>query len=106
MENQYNILKVNIYGNDYPIKGNTDVEYIRKVAKYVDKKMKEVNKSISSESDLKVAILAALNITDELFRERSLKKDSNLLNDYSNRIEVLTKRLDEKLKSYFQNNIE
>lgn len=105
MENQFNVLKVNIYGNDYPIKGNTDVEYIRKVAKYVDTKMREVNKSVASESTLKVAILAALNITDELFKERSLKKDSTLKN-FSDRIEKLHMILDESLESLNQDNQE
>ena len=102
MEDQYNILKVNIYGNDYPIKGNTDVEYIRKVAKYVDKKMREVDKNISSESSLKVAILAALNITDELFRERSLKKETTQ-EDFSDTINKITERLDEQLKAIYHN---
>ena len=98
MNDQFNVLKVNIYGNDYPIKGNTDVEYIRKVAKYVDSKMREVNKNVSSDSSLKVAILAALNITDELFRERSVRKESNS-EEFSMLIKKMTELLDEKLKS-------
>lgn len=100
MDDKFNVLKVNIYGNDYPIKGNTDVEYIRKVAKYVDSKMREVNKNVSSDSSLKVAILTALNITDELFRERSLKKESDT-KEFSNKIRNMTKLLDEKLKSSY-----
>jgi len=99
MEDQFNVLKVNIYGNDYPIKGNTDIEYIRKVAKYVDSKMREVNKNVSSDSTLKVAILAALNITDELFRERSFKKESQT-EDILNQVKKITDELEEKLKSY------
>ena len=56
MSDEYNILKVNIYGTEYPIKGTTDVEYIKKVAQYVDSKMREVNKNISIDSSLKVSI--------------------------------------------------
>lgn len=96
MDDQANVLKVNIYGNDYPIKGNTDVEYIRKVAKYVDTKMREVNKSVASESTLKVAILAALNITDELFKERA-GKGTVVPEDFAERIQKLNMLLDEKL---------
>jgi len=99
MDDQFNVLKVNIYGNDYPIRGNTDVEYIRKVAKYVDSKMKEVYGDVPSDSHLKIAILAALNITDELFRERSVsteQKEDNI----SGKITELTELLDEKLKYY------
>ena len=76
MGDDFNILKVMIYGTEYPIKGITDPEYIKKVAKYVDEKMKEINQTISIDSSLKVAILAALNITDELFREREKKEPS------------------------------
>lgn len=75
MSDDYNILKVNIYGTEYPIKGSADIEYIKKVAQYVDSKMREVNKNISIDSSLKVSILAALNITDELFRVKEVKSD-------------------------------
>jgi len=76
MSDDYNILKVNIYGTEYPIKGSADIDYIKKVAQYVDSKMREVNKNISIDSSLKVSILAALNITDELFRVREVKSDA------------------------------
>ena len=105
MDEQFNVLKVNIYGNDYPIKGNTDVEYIRKVAKYVDNKMREVNKTASSDSTLKIAILAALNITDELFRERSLKKELDL-QEISNRINKFIKILADQLELVQETNKE
>ncbi len=87
-----NITKVTIYGTEYPIKGESDAEYIKKVAEYVDQKMYEVDRNTSAKSSLKVAILAALNIADELFREKAekdqivqqleekIKKLSNLLN--------------------------
>lgn len=75
MSDDYNILKVNIYGTEYPIKGSADIEYIKKVAQYVDSKMREVNKNISIDSSLKVSILAALNITDELFHFKEMKPE-------------------------------
>jgi len=102
MDEHYNILKVNIYGNDYPIKGNTDVDYIRKVAKYVDSKMREIGKNSSGESSLKVAILAALNITDELYRERSLRKEPNS-KELSTRLKKLIDVLDAKITRYQTN---
>lgn len=75
MENDTSVLKINIYGTEYPIKSDaeTDTEYIRRVADYVDKKMREIDQNTQSKSSLKVAILAALNITDELFQERMMK---------------------------------
>ncbi len=74
MHSGKNMLKVRIYGTEYMIRGQADAEYIKTVAEYVDKKMLEVNKTIDVDSSLKVAILATLNITDELFCERAEKE--------------------------------
>jgi len=63
-------VKVNIFGTEYPVKGDADPEYIKEVAAYVDGKMKEVARSLTVKSTTKVAVLAALNITDELFQSR------------------------------------
>jgi len=97
MSDEYNILKVNIYGTDYPIKGNTDIDYIKQVAQYVDKKMREVNKNISIDSSLKVSILAALNITDELFRERGENEISPSILKIKERLKKLNNDLDDCL---------
>jgi len=45
------------------------------VADYLDKKMREIDQSTQAKSSLKVAILAALNITDELFQQRGKGSD-------------------------------
>ncbi len=70
MTSSGNTIKVTIYGNEYPVKGETDAEYIKEVAKYVDQKMQEVDRFTTTKSGMKIAILAALNIADELFREK------------------------------------
>ena len=61
-------VRVTIYGDEYPIKGDADQKYIYQLASYVDKKMREINRSQAINSNLKIAILAALNIADELFQ--------------------------------------
>ena len=68
-----NVVKVNIFGTEYPIKGDSDADYIQEVANYVNNKMIEIEKSLTAKSSLKVAILAALNIADELYKERTEK---------------------------------
>ncbi len=98
MSDEYNIIKVNIYGTEYPIKGTTDVDYIKKVAQYVDNKMREVNKNISIDSSLKVSILAALNITDELFKEREKTTSSISEAEFNQRIRKLNADLDDCFK--------
>jgi cell division protein ZapA len=63
-------VKVSIYGTEYPVKGDADPSYIEEVAAYVDGKMREVARSLTVKSTTKVAVMAALNITDELFNAR------------------------------------
>ena len=89
-----NIVKVNIFGSEYPIKGDSDANYIQEVASYVNNKMIEIEKSLTVKSSLKVAILAALNIADELYKERAeknkfletLEQKSHGLNERLNRL--------------------
>ena len=73
MEKSDNLVKVDIYGKEYTVKGDADKGYIESVAEYVDSKMKEVDANVPFESSLRVAILAAMNITDELFSQKSDK---------------------------------
>jgi cell division protein ZapA len=86
-------LRVNIYGTEYPIRGIADEEYILKVAEYVDAKMREIDQKVAVKSALKVAILAALNVTDELFRERLDRGEQT--DRYEKKIDNLLNRLQE-----------
>jgi cell division protein ZapA len=67
-------VSVEIFGHEYKIKGEGDPDRIAEVARYVDKKMKEVAKGAPVGSLARIGILAALNIADELFTERSDKQ--------------------------------
>jgi cell division protein ZapA len=63
-----NRAKVTIFGNTYTIQGDAPAEYISQLAGYVNEKMEDVQRSISTGSPLQIAILAALNIADEYFQ--------------------------------------
>lgn len=63
-------ITVTIYGQEYAVRSDGDAEYVQKIAAYLDGRMREVARSSNQVTSLRVAILAALNITDELFRER------------------------------------
>lgn len=69
MHSEKNTVQVKIYGMDYSIKGG-DPEYTLKVANYVDGKMLDMEKSMQSKSTLRVAILTAMNIADELIQAK------------------------------------
>ena len=66
-----NAVQVEIFGHSYTIRGEANREHILAVAAYVDEKMREITEKLPVASLSKVAILASLNIADELFKERN-----------------------------------
>jgi len=64
-------VKVEIYDQSYNVNAEGSEEYIREIAAYLDGKMRDVADSTRMVDSVKVAVLAALNITDELFAIRS-----------------------------------
>ena len=67
--------KVEIFGMNYLLKGEKDAEYMQEIASYVDKKMRDIQQATDLISPLKIAILAALNIADELHKLAAGEKD-------------------------------
>ena len=57
---------MNIYGEEYVIKGQTDPAVIEKIAAYVDRKMRLVGQKNPQLPLSKVAVWAALNIAEDL----------------------------------------
>jgi cell division protein ZapA len=64
-------VQVSIFGHSYTIRGDGDQAYVLEVAAYVDRKMREITGRLPVAPLAKVAILASLNIADELFKERA-----------------------------------
>jgi len=56
---------VTIYGRTYHLRGDGDTAYLHELAQEVDRRMREVADSTGTADTLSLAILAALNITDE-----------------------------------------
>lgn len=69
--NASRVVNVEIHGQRYAVRSDLDPEYIAQLALYFDEKMKLASKEIQSTDGLCVAIIAALNVADELFRVRA-----------------------------------
>ncbi len=67
---------VSIFGHEYTLRGEAEADYVQQVAAYVDRKMHEVSDGSQLAATAKVAILAAINIADELFRERQRRHEA------------------------------
>jgi cell division protein ZapA len=63
-------LKVNIFNQPYHLRTDGDGEYVRQLAQFVDERMQAISTHTSIVDYAKVAVLAALNIADELHRLR------------------------------------
>jgi cell division protein ZapA len=88
-------VRVYIFGDEYPIKGNVDIEIIRKVADYVDRKMMGFQKNMASRDKLKVAVLSAINIAGELFElKESNESQAKQLEELHNKLGQLEKKID------------
>lgn len=64
-------IRVEIYDQEYHMRGELDPEYIQKLAQYLDAKMRSIAERTHTADSLRVAILAALNIADEYHQLKS-----------------------------------
>jgi cell division protein ZapA len=92
------LIEVNIFGQGYTIKTDAEAEYIQKIAEYVGQKMDEIVRNTKTVSTLNVAILAALNIADDFFKE--VQKREELLTVVDNRSREMIEAIDTQLKQY------
>src|ERR1035437_4346646 len=97
------VITVNIFGNEYTIKGVAKPDYIISLANYLNNKMTEVQEATGLKDAKKIAILAAINISDELFEARKTMKESFVPNDQlaaiRNKVEGLIASIDKNLPS-------
>lgn len=71
MSEKRNVARVNIVGEEYTIRSDASPEHTRAVAAHLDREIRKVLGANALIETHKAAILAAMSITDELFRERS-----------------------------------
>ena len=57
---------VEIFGAVYSVRGSDDRGYLQGLADLVDRKMREVAQHVNTADTARIAILAALNLADEL----------------------------------------
>lgn len=115
-----NTVTVKINGMEYNLKGKENQEYLLDLAGYVDGKVREIMNKNSKLSSTAVAVLAGLNIADELFKcdeeaENLIKKRNSLeerhltlrerIKELRDEMEKITNIKDEEIKE-LRNTIE
>jgi cell division protein ZapA len=91
------VVSVKIRGQRYPIRSALDAQYVNGLATYVDDKMRAAAESTPSGDAVRLAVLAALNIADELFRCQEAQKGGRAA--LAERTEALERLVDDALAS-------
>ncbi len=92
MDSEKKNFKVNIFGSEYLLRAESEESEILKVAAYVDQKMREIHAVKMNRPVHQIAILAALNIAEELFQQR--RQGSGDCQDLKEKIIRLTRELE------------
>ena len=96
MTEESNQVQISIFGQEYSVKAPADPDYIKKIAEYLDDKMREVQSGFSTtQSSTRIAILAGMNITDELFTAR--QSDESDITEVEEKISSLIELIDDSL---------
>ena len=80
-------IRVVIYDQEYFMRGDLNEEYIQKLARYLDTKMRSIAERTQTVDTVRVAILAALNVVDEYHQLKA-------------RHEEVTEHVDQKVGEY------
>ncbi len=90
-------LQVEIFGAGYSLKSDQEPEHVEKVARFVDRKIAVLSENTKVKSQTKIAVLAALNIADELF---TLKAQCANLEKKLSELENKTKDLCQQIDNH------
>jgi len=95
MPDEGRVVSVEIAGQRYPIRSSLDPEYVARLATYVDEKMRAAADTSPSGDSMRLAVIAALNVADELFRCRDDSRARN--GELADRTQELERLLDRVL---------
>jgi cell division protein ZapA (FtsZ GTPase activity inhibitor) len=94
-------IRIKIFNNHYTLKGD-DIELLEKSAQYVDNLMHKIQNDIPNQSDITVAIVSALNIAENYYREKN--SNTQLDQNYKSLITSLSSQAKE-INDYIDANI-
>lgn len=90
-EDRETTVRVTILGQEYPLRAFADAEYVREIAASLDARMRKIQQAGPDRPPLKVAILAALNLMDEIF---ALKREqADVADRFERKIREYTEQL-------------
>jgi cell division protein ZapA len=89
-------IDVEICGQRYSIRGEAEDDYVQRLAGYVDDQMRGLSKSMKTATMSKLAVLAAINITHQLFQAERMREEGDA--DINRRATHLMESIEEHLQ--------
>jgi cell division protein ZapA (FtsZ GTPase activity inhibitor) len=93
------MMRVEVLGTSFQIETDEDPAYLSQVLSYYQERVAEIEQTVTTGDPLKKAILAALLVTDELFRTRTETHAENADEAIGNATEELIRVIDHSLES-------
>jgi cell division protein ZapA len=90
-------IEVTIFNQTYRLRSKTDKEHVEQIARLVDERMRQISSQITTHDVVKIAVLTALNIADEM---------QNLRNYYENEIQPLLSKVSDNQEIVGQDKLE
>ncbi len=91
-------VSVHILGHEYKVRTTEEGDFVREVALYVDELMHRISSRMTTGTQTQVAVLAALNVAEELFRERRDGVAGGNADEVNSRLEALVGRVEEIIR--------
>ncbi len=99
---QKNQLTVNILDAKFTIKSENEARYLEEIVEYLKFKIDEIRQGFSLNDPMKISLLAALNLVDELFKTRQRNSSGGIQEALE--IEKITERLITKINASLTEN--
>jgi cell division protein ZapA len=90
-------LRIEVLGTSFVIQSDESPENLARLSSYVKAKIEEVKSRYSFADPLTVAVLAALNIADEMFKSREGREPTGPVEELTSVAERLISRMDDQL---------
>ena len=94
-------IRVRIFNSEYNLQGENP-EKVERISDYVDGIMNRINTESPNQSEETIAVVTALNIAEDFFREKETRLDSEkelsqIVDEISSKIKGINDLLDENL---------
>lgn len=94
-------IRVKIFNSEYNLQGE-NAEKVERISDYVDGIMNRINSESPNQTEETIAVVTALNVSEEYFKEKDLKIDlekdyTSLLNELDVKVKSISGLIDENL---------